>query len=134
MSNQDFDLNAGNSEFYVDPIYYDYEFKNRTDDVAFYTAKYLEAKSPILELAIGSGRTALKAVSKGADVIGVDLAAREVAHHRRAHAAADARRHRRPSAGDRARRPHSRLPHPWWLRGLFTSASGLGRELLLQWP
>ncbi|MBV70414.1 MAG: hypothetical protein CMH52_03610 [Myxococcales bacterium] len=74
MSNQDFDLNAGNSEFYVDPIYYDYEFKNRTDDVAFYTAKYLEANSPLLELAIGSGRTALKAVSKGADVIGVDLA------------------------------------------------------------
>ncbi len=74
MSNHDFDLNAGNSEFYVDPVYYDYEFKNRTDDVAFYTAEYLSVGKPILELAIGSGRTALKAVSKGADVVGVDLA------------------------------------------------------------
>ena len=69
-----FDLHAGNSEFYIDPVYYDYEFKSRTEDVKFYADEYLKNDGPTLELAIGSGRIALKAVAQGADVVGVDLA------------------------------------------------------------
>jgi len=69
-----FDLHAGNSEFYVDPTYYDYEFKSRTADVGWYVQQYLETGSPVLELAIGSGRIALKAVAMGVDVVGIDLA------------------------------------------------------------
>jgi SAM-dependent methyltransferase len=69
-----FDLRAGNSEFYVDPTYYDYEFKNRTEDVEWYVHQYQSATSTVLELAIGSGRIALKAVALGVDVVGIDLA------------------------------------------------------------
>ena len=74
-----FDTEAGNSEFYVDPVYYDYEFKNRGDDVRWYVARYLETQGPILELAVGSGRIALKAVAKGASIVGLDLAPKMLA-------------------------------------------------------
>jgi SAM-dependent methyltransferase len=69
-----FDLQAGTTEFYRDPLYYDFEYKNRTGDVGFYVERYLEAER-VLELAVGSGRIAAKAVRKGAKVFGIDLSA-----------------------------------------------------------
>lgn len=68
----DFDLVAGTTEFYRDAVYYDHEFKNRTADVAFYVEHYRETDGPVLELAVGSGRIALKAVKAGAEVWGFD--------------------------------------------------------------
>lgn len=38
-----FDLDAGTTEFYRDPLYYDFEYKNRTGDVSFYVERYVEA-------------------------------------------------------------------------------------------
>ena len=70
----DFDLNAGTTDFYQDVAYYDHEFKNRKADVRWYAQRYVDAGSPVLEMAVGSGRIALKAVRQGAQVVGVDLA------------------------------------------------------------
>jgi len=67
-----FDLEAGTREFYRDAQYYDFEYKNRTGDVGFYVERYLEA-GDVLELAVGSGRIAARAVRKGARVVGLDL-------------------------------------------------------------
>lgn len=68
-----FDLLAGSTEYYVDAVYYDDEYKKRTADVKFYTERYLQAGEKVLELGVGSGRIALKAVRKGASVLGLDL-------------------------------------------------------------
>ena len=68
-----FDLEAGTTQFYVDVDYYDHEFKNRTQDVAWYASKYVQESGPVLEVAVGSGRIALKAVREGAHVVGIDL-------------------------------------------------------------
>ncbi len=68
-----FDLKAGSSDYYVDAIYYDDEYKKRTADVKFYTERYLQAGGQVLELGVGSGRIALKAARKGASVLGLDL-------------------------------------------------------------
>ncbi len=73
MKHEHFDLEAGSTEFYVDVDYYDHEFKNRTQDVAWYAQKYVANQGPVLEVAVGSGRIALKAVKDGADVVGIDL-------------------------------------------------------------
>ena len=56
-----FDLVAGTLEFYEDPDYYDYEFKDRREDVDFYTARYLEVEEWSLELGVGTGRIAAQA-------------------------------------------------------------------------
>lgn len=68
-----FDLDAGTADFYADATYYDYEFKTRREDVRWYTNHYLTAGGPVLELGVGSGRTALMAARGGAQVLGVDL-------------------------------------------------------------
>lgn len=94
----DFDLNAGTTEFYGDPVYYEHEFKNRRADVDWYVEQYLETDGPVLELAVGSGRIALKAVREGATVYGLDLSATMLQH-------AAARRAKLP----KARQPHLQL-------------------------
>lgn len=73
MSSTPFDLAAGTEEFYFDADYYDYEFKSRKDDVNWYVQRYVKAAGPLLELGVGSGRIALPAVRKGAQVTGIDL-------------------------------------------------------------
>ncbi len=98
MSNRPFDLHAGTTQFYLDAVYYDHEYKSRAGDVRWYTSHYTDAKGPVLELGVGTGRTALRAVRAGATVVGVDLAPAMLA-------AAAARRETLP----RARRPHLHL-------------------------
>ncbi len=68
-----FDLEAGSRDFYADSGYYDYEFRRRRADIAWYTELYLQADGAVLELGVGSGRTALRAVRQGAQVLGLDL-------------------------------------------------------------
>jgi SAM-dependent methyltransferase len=68
-----FDLAAGTTEFYEDAVYYEHEFKNRIGDVAWYCEHYVDTEGPVLELAVGSGRIALRAVRAGAEVVGIDL-------------------------------------------------------------
>lgn len=75
IDGDDFDLDAGTSEFYRDPAYYDFEYKQRNEDANFYAEAYVEADDWVLELGVGSGRIATRAVRKGARVIGVDLSA-----------------------------------------------------------
>ncbi|MCA9539638.1 MAG: class I SAM-dependent methyltransferase [Myxococcales bacterium] len=69
----EFDLDAGTHEFYDDPRFYDHEFQYRRSDVWWYGEQYLDTDGPVLELAIGSGRVAVRAVRDGATVIGLDL-------------------------------------------------------------
>lgn len=69
----DFDLEAGTQEFYEDPEYYDFEFKDRREDVDFYTARYLEVDGWSLELGVGTGRIAAQAARAGAQVVGLDV-------------------------------------------------------------
>lgn len=73
MKHPRFDLEAGTVSLYVDPIYYDYEYKSRTEDVRWYVERYVDADGPILELGVGTGRVALPAVKAGAEVVGIDL-------------------------------------------------------------
>jgi SAM-dependent methyltransferase len=70
---RDFDLHAGTTALYLDPTYYDYEYRSRTADVRWYVERYLEVEAPVLELGVGTGRIALRAVREGATVTGVDL-------------------------------------------------------------
>lgn len=70
---RDFDLEAGTTALYKDPTYYDYEYKDRVADVRWYAERYVEAEGPALELGVGTGRIALRAVREGATVTGVDL-------------------------------------------------------------
>ncbi len=70
----DFDLAAGTREFYIDTLYYDHEFEKRTADARWYCQRYIDAEGAVLELGVGTGRIALKAVRKGATVFGLDLA------------------------------------------------------------
>lgn len=68
-----FDLHAGTTSLYLDPTYYDYEYKDRTGDVRWYCERYGEADGPILELGVGTGRIALRAARAGARIVGLDL-------------------------------------------------------------
>ncbi len=70
---KDFDLEAGSTSYYKDVVFYDDEYKDRREDVAFYVEQYLAANTPVLELGVGSGRIAVKAVRQGAIVVGLDL-------------------------------------------------------------
>ena len=68
-----FDLEAGTEEFYQDTDYYDYEFRARTEDVAFYKERYLDCEGWALEIGVGTGRIALPAIKAGAKIMGVDV-------------------------------------------------------------
>ena len=48
--------------------------KQRTEDTRWYAQRYVVKRMvPVLELAVGTGRIALKAVRQGAEVVGLDL-------------------------------------------------------------
>lgn len=73
MAKRAFDLIAGTRDFYADPTYYNQEFDSRKADAEWYRELYLQIDGPVLELGVGSGRVALRAVRKGAHVVGLDL-------------------------------------------------------------
>jgi len=90
-----FDLRAGTDDFYADATYYDYEFRARRGDVRWYTTHYVDSGGPVLELGVGSGRTAMGAARAGIDVVGIDLSPSMLAQaaKRRARLAKAKRRH-----------------------------------------
>ena len=73
MARNGFDLHAGTTSLYLDPTYYDYEYKDRTADVRWYCERYAEAEGPVVELGVGTGRIAARAARAGVRVVGLDL-------------------------------------------------------------
>jgi SAM-dependent methyltransferase len=56
---------------YEDAAYYDFTYRARKNDVAFYAALAAE-HGRVLELGVGSGRVAVEAVRRGAELTGVE--------------------------------------------------------------
>lgn len=66
-------LDRGAREHYDDPVYYDYTYRRRRDDVAFYRRAARQHGSPVLELGVGSGRVAIPTCVDGHALVGLDL-------------------------------------------------------------
>jgi SAM-dependent methyltransferase len=64
---------AGAREPYKDPWLYDWEYRRRTRDVAFYRMLADEQGGPIADLGCGSGRMLVPLARDGHRVVGVDL-------------------------------------------------------------
>lgn len=75
-----FDLHAGTTSLYLDPTYYDYEYKDRTADIRWYCERYAEAGGLVLELGVGTARIALRAARAGTPIVGLDLSETMLAH------------------------------------------------------
>jgi SAM-dependent methyltransferase len=68
-------LERGAREHYDDPVYYDYTYRRRREDVAFYQRAARQHGAPVLELGVGSGRVAVPLCLDGHAVTGMDLSA-----------------------------------------------------------
>lgn len=71
-------VDAGSREHYADAALYDYEYRRRRADVAFYrelAKKRLPDGGRILELGAGSGRVTIQLARLGYDVVAVDTSA-----------------------------------------------------------
>jgi SAM-dependent methyltransferase len=73
----DAELAAGSSAHYEDPAYYTKTYRDRLDDVRFYTdlAVARARGGPVLEYGCGNGRIAIPIARHGLEVTGVDLSA-----------------------------------------------------------
>ena len=70
-------VDAGSREHYQDAALYDYEYRRRRNDIAFYkelARRRLGERGKILELGAGSGRLTIPLVRAGYDVVAVDQA------------------------------------------------------------
>ena len=76
---RDEDEHAGAIEPYRDAILYDWEYRRRREDVAFYRMLAGERGGPVLDLGCGSGRVMLPLVRDGHRVLGVDLSSHMLA-------------------------------------------------------
>lgn len=70
-------VDAGSREHYEDAVLYDYEYRRRRADLAFYRelAQRLAPAGPVLELGAGSGRVTLPLLRAGHAVTAVDQSA-----------------------------------------------------------
>ena len=68
----DHELRIGSLAHYEDPTYYAHNYRDRTEDVAYYVARATEARGPILEYGCGEGRIAIPIAKEGVDLVGVD--------------------------------------------------------------
>jgi SAM-dependent methyltransferase len=66
---------VGASAHYEDPEYYDYAYRDRRDDVAYYTRLGRLSGGPVLEYGVGTGRIAVELCRSGIAVTGVDASA-----------------------------------------------------------
>jgi len=69
---QDLALERGAIEHYADPLYYDFTYRRRRDDVEFYRRVARQYGGPILEIGGGSGRVAIPLVADGHQVTLLD--------------------------------------------------------------
>lgn len=74
-SHNDESLERGSREHYDDAGYYDFTYRRRGDDVAFYKRWVRQYGGPVLELGGGSGRVAIPLVREGAKVTVLDASA-----------------------------------------------------------
>ena len=65
-------IDVGASAHYDDPEYYDFAYRDRRDDVAYYTRLARLSGGPVLEYGVGTGRIAVECCRAGVDVTGVD--------------------------------------------------------------
>jgi SAM-dependent methyltransferase len=65
-------VEAGASAHYDDPEYYDFAYRNRRDDVAYYVRLARLSRGPVLEYGVGTGRIAVELCRAGIDVTGID--------------------------------------------------------------
>ncbi|MBC8133768.1 MAG: class I SAM-dependent methyltransferase [Deltaproteobacteria bacterium] len=84
---------AGAVEPFRDAALYDWEYRRRRNDIAFYRMLADERQGPVLDLGCGTGRLAVPLARDGHSVVGVDLSAAMLAR-----AAARLRRLARPAA------------------------------------
>src|SRR5262249_15798650 len=66
---------AGAMEPFRDAVLYDWEYRRRRDDVAFYRMLAAERGGPVLDLGCGTGRLLIPLARDGFDVVGVGLSA-----------------------------------------------------------
>ena len=70
-------LEAGSRAHYTDAAYYEHNYSDRKDDIAYYVQLALKHRGPLLELGVGNGRIALPVARAGAaegkHVWGVDF-------------------------------------------------------------
>ena len=90
----DDDEQAGAVEPFQDAALYDWEYRRRRNDIAFYRMLAGERDGPILDLGCGTGRLLAPLARDGQRVVGVDLSSAMLAG-----AAARVRRLPRPAAG-----------------------------------
>ena len=65
-------VEVGASAHYADPDYYDFAYRSRRDDVAYYTRLGRLSGGPVLEYGVGTGRIAVALCGAGLDVTGID--------------------------------------------------------------
>lgn len=68
------DVDVGSREPYNDAALYDYEYRNRRDDIGFYRRLANAYGGPILELGAGSGRVTIALARDGHEVVALDTA------------------------------------------------------------
>lgn len=73
VSTSEADEVAGAVEPFEDAALYDWEYRRRRSDVAFYRMLASERRGPVLDLGCGTGRLAVPLVRDGHRVLGVDL-------------------------------------------------------------
>ena len=62
------------NDIYKDARLYDWQFKEKEDDLEFYLCWMKKLNGPVLELACGTGRIVIPALEQGIDVTGIDIA------------------------------------------------------------
>lgn len=71
----DHELRVGSSAHYEDAAYYAHNYRDRTEDVAYYVERAVQSGGPVLEYGCGEGRIALPIARRGVAVTGVDQSA-----------------------------------------------------------
>lgn len=67
-------VEAGAREHYEDAAYYDFAYRDRRDDVAYYVAAARVSGGPVLEYGVGTGRVGLELARAGVHIVGIDRA------------------------------------------------------------
>src|SRR3954452_4621318 len=115
---------------FQDAALYDWEYRRRRDDVAFYRTLALERGGPALDLGCGTGRLAVPLCRDGHVVVGVDRAAPMLARAaaRRARLAAPARARLLLVRATLERLPLRRRPRFGFAVSAFHSVQHLHRD------